>query len=241
MHTEENWFLSVPHGVYVYMCVCFNEQLTLCELAQIQRVLLRIAVNLGRVQKRRQLIHLFSRSWKRQAPETRNAYSWLRSVNTGDMVEYIVTLCYSDLLLDLWLTGPPMRDDWSRDSTPPFFVVLWLCWDVLRLIVLLNWVLFCNIHFRIKEIEWCCFLRMLDRLRPVTHITANKTTRSSATADGPRDAMCLSTFCQLLHNSEGTSCTTNRGKIPVMDLEGYSRPACNELCAFIHDSLAWPS
>jgi len=161
MHTEENWFLFVPHGVYVYVCVCFNEQLTLCELAQIQRVLLRIAVNLGRVQKRRQLIHLFSRSWKRQAPETRNAYSWSRSMNTGDMVEYIVALCYSDLLLDLWLTGPPMRDDWSRDYTPPFFVVLWLCWDVLRLIVLLNWVLFCNIHFRIKEIEWCCFLRVL--------------------------------------------------------------------------------
>jgi len=34
-------------------------------------------------------------------------------------------------------------------------------------------------------------------------------TRSSATADGPRDALCQSRSCQLLKNSVGTSCTTN--------------------------------
>jgi len=62
-----------------------------------------------------------------------------------------VTLCYSDLLLDLWLTGPIMHDDWSRDSGPSFCVVLWLCCGVLRLIVLFNWVLFCIIHFHIKR------------------------------------------------------------------------------------------
>jgi len=34
-------------------------------------------------------------------------------------------------------------------------------------------------------------------------------TRSSAIRDGPRDAMCQTKFCQLLHNSVGTSGTTN--------------------------------
>ena len=34
-------------------------------------------------------------------------------------------------------------------------------------------------------------------------------TRSSATADALRDAMCQSKSCQLLHNSIGTTCTTN--------------------------------
>jgi len=33
----------------------------------------------------------------------------------------------------------------------PFFVVLWLCCDVLHLIVLLKSVLFCIIHFHIKR------------------------------------------------------------------------------------------
>jgi len=49
-------------------------------------------------------------------------------------------------------------------------------------------------------------------------------TRSSATADGPRDATCQSKSCQLLHNSVGTTCTTSPEKIEVMKLEGYSRP-----------------
>ena len=35
----------------------------------------------------------------------------------------------------------------------------------------------------------------------------------------------------------GTSCTTNPEEIEVMELEGYSRPACNKLCAFSHDTL----
>jgi len=33
----------------------------------------------------------------------------------------------------------------------PVFVVLWLRCDVLRLILLLNWVLFCITHFHIKR------------------------------------------------------------------------------------------
>ena len=45
-------------------------------------------------------------------------------------------------------------------------------------------------------------------------------TRSSATADGPRDAICQSKSCQLLHNSVyGNN---------LYD-EGYSRPTCNKL------------
>ena len=39
----------------------------------------------------------------------------------------------------------------------------------------------------------------------------------------PRDAMCQSKVCQLLHNSVGTSCTTNPQQIEVMEkLKSYS-------------------
>jgi len=63
-------------------------------------------------------------------------------------------------------------------------------------------------------------------------------TRSCATADGPRDAMCQSKLCQLLqHNSVETSCTTNPEQIEVMELEGYSRQMCNKLCACSHDAV----
>ena len=53
--------------------------------------------------------------------------------------------------------------------------------------------------------------------------------RSSATADGPRDAMCQSKSCQLLHNSVGTTCTTSPEQMEVMESEGYSRPTYNKL------------
>ena len=62
-------------------------------------------------------------------------------------------------------------------------------------------------------------------------------TKSSATADGPRDAMSQSKFCRLLHNSLGTTCTRNPEQIEVMELEGYSRPTFNKLCASSHYSL----
>jgi len=62
-------------------------------------------------------------------------------------------------------------------------------------------------------------------------------TKSSATADGPRDVMCQSKSCQLLHDSVGTSCTTNPEQIEVMELDGYSRPTCNELRASSPDAL----
>jgi len=34
-------------------------------------------------------------------------------------------------------------------------------------------------------------------------------------------AMCQPLFCQLLHSSVGTSCTTNPEQIEAMQLEGY--------------------
>ena len=40
-------------------------------------------------------------------------------------------------------------------------------------------------------------------------------TRSSASAEGPRDAMWQSKCCQLPHSSVGTSCTRNREQIDV--------------------------
>ena len=54
-------------------------------------------------------------------------------------------------------------------------------------------------------------------------------TRSSAVADGPRDATCQSNSCQLLHNSTGTTCTTGPEQIEATKLEGYSRPTYNKL------------
>jgi len=56
-------------------------------------------------------------------------------------------------------------------------------------------------------------------------------------AEGPRDAMCQSEICQLLHNSVGTSRTTNPQEIQVMELEGCCRSTCNKLCASSHGEL----
>ena len=58
-------------------------------------------------------------------------------------------------------------------------------------------------------------------------------TRSSAIADGPRDALCQSKSCQL-HAAQlhaGTSCRTNSQQIEVMELEHYGRPTeINYMC-----------
>ena len=61
-----------------------------------------------------------------------------------------------------------------------------------------------------------------------------KGTRSSAIADGPRDATCQSNSCQLLHNSVRTTCTTIPEQIEVMELERYSRPTYNVHKATTH-------
>ena len=46
------------------------------------------------------------------------------------------------------------------------------------------------------------------------------TTRSSAIAEGPRDASCQLKSCQFLRNSAETTCTTSPEQIEVMKLEG---------------------
>ena len=54
------------------------------------------------------------------------------------------------------------------------------------------------------------------------------TTRSSAIAEGPRDASCQLKSCQLLRNSSETTCSTSTEQIALMKLEGYSGPMCNK-------------
>ena len=54
-------------------------------------------------------------------------------------------------------------------------------------------------------------------------------TRSSAIAEGPRDASCQLKSCQLPRNSTETICTTSPEQIEVMKLEaGYGGTMCNK-------------
>ena len=53
-------------------------------------------------------------------------------------------------------------------------------------------------------------------------------TRSSAIAEGPRDASCQLKSCQLPCNSAETTCTTSPEQIEVMKLDGYSGPMRNK-------------
>jgi len=55
-----------------------------------------------------------------------------------------------------------------------------------------------------------------------------RVTRSSAMADGPRDASCQLKSCQLPRNSAETTCTTGPEQNDVMRLEGYSKTMCNK-------------
>ena len=60
-----------------------------------------------------------------------------------------------------------------------------------------------------------------------TSLSVSKLTRSSAIAEGPRDALCQLKSCQLPRNSVETTCTTSPEHIEVMKLEGYSGAMCN--------------
>jgi len=53
-------------------------------------------------------------------------------------------------------------------------------------------------------------------------------TRSSAIAEGPRDASCQLKSCQLPRNTAETTCTTSPEQIEIMKLEGYGGPMCNK-------------
>jgi len=52
--------------------------------------------------------------------------------------------------------------------------------------------------------------------------------RSSAVAEGPRDASCQLKSWQLPRNSAETTCTKSPEQIEVMKLEGYSGTVCNK-------------
>ena len=68
----------------------------------------------------------------------------------------------------------------------------------------------------------------------IKHKAKTFDTRSSATTDRPRDVMCQSKSCELLHNSVGTTCTTSPEQSEVMELEGYTRPTYNKL---VHSAM----
>jgi len=71
------------------------------------------------------------------------------------------------------------------------------------------------------------------RTQTRTQHSVARVTRSSATADGPRDALYQSKSCELLHNCMN-NCTTKPQQIEVT--EGYGRLSCNQPCATSHDA-----
>jgi len=54
-------------------------------------------------------------------------------------------------------------------------------------------------------------------------------TKSSATADGPRDALYVSQNLVDCCTIVGASCTTNPEPIEVVESENYGRRTCNNL------------
>jgi len=66
------------------------------------------------------------------------------------------------------------------------------------------------------------------RYSPATATYLRPTTRSSAIAEGSRDASYQLKSCHLPRNSAETTCTTSPKEIEVMKLEGYSGPMFNK-------------
>ena len=58
------------------------------------------------------------------------------------------------------------------------------------------------------------------QLMPLPLTVSRFSSRSSAIAEGPRDASCQLKSCQLPRNSAETTCTTSPEQIDVMKLEG---------------------
>ena len=65
-----------------------------------------------------------------------------------------------------------------------------------------------------------------------------KGTKSSAIAEGPRDASCQLKSCQLPRNSVETSCTTSPDHIDVTKLEVQLEAMCNK---HLHLAMMRPS
>ena len=74
-------------------------------------------------------------------------------------------------------------------------------------------------------------------MRLVVPITID-VTRSSAIAEGPRDASCQLKSCQLPHNSVETTCKTSPEQTEVMKLKGLGGPMCNK---HVHSTVTRPS
>jgi len=69
-------------------------------------------------------------------------------------------------------------------------------------------------------------------------VVTRDATRSSAIAEGPRDASCQSKSCQMPHNSAETTYTTSPDQIDGMKLEILSEAMCDRLC---HSTMTRPS
>jgi len=59
-------------------------------------------------------------------------------------------------------------------------------------------------------------------------VRSHISTRSSAIAEGPRDASCQVKSCQLARNDADTTRTTSPERFEVMKLEADSGPMCNK-------------
>ena len=81
----------------------------------------------------------------------------------------------------------------------------------------------------------CRSARTPGEIATTAQHTLHKRTRSSATADGPRDALSQSKSRQLLdscmNNLQNNSTTTS-----LINAEHYSRLACNKRCSPSHDA-----
>jgi len=69
----------------------------------------------------------------------------------------------------------------------------------------------------LSPIRYCQSVDLLQAKGPNGHL--HSSTRSSAIAEGPRDASCQLKFCQLPRNSAETTYTTSPGQIDGMKLE----------------------
>jgi len=78
----------------------------------------------------------------------------------------------------------------------------------------------------ISPLSFCLFYLLSISLN--TSAFLPMTTRSSAIAEGPRDASYQLKSCQLPRNSAETTCTTSPEQIEVMKLESYSGAMCNK-------------
>ena len=91
-------------------------------------------------------------------------------------------------------------------------------------------------HFRERFVHRCTTL--LQPLHKSTWISWQpQLTRSSAIAEGPRDASCQLKSCQLPRNSAETTNTTSPDQIDGMKSEIQSEAMRDRQCALNHDTI----